>query len=80
MQQAVLNFSVIIKIKYVTFVMKGRFVNFVALVGTWFLWPEEQEAVENKRVEVNRGSREVYSTYYHVLCAISLKVKFTSFN
>jgi len=32
---------------------------------TCLLWPEEQEAVGGKKiVEVNRGSREVISTYF----------------
>lgn len=46
----------------------------LALKGTCFLWPEEQEAVGGKTImEVNRHSREVFSTCF--LGEISLKVK-----
>lgn len=49
----------------------------LALKGTCFLWPEEQEAVcVGKIMEVNRHSREVFSTCF--FGGISLEVKFTS--
>lgn len=69
MRQAVLSFSVIIIIKYVTFVMKGRFLNFVAVhwlserPNFWFIWPEEQESVEEEK---NEGKQILGKFAHHI--------------
>lgn len=68
MRQAGLRFSLIVIIKYLTFIMKGRFVNIVAVYWLQIFLPplpEEQEAGGVKNItEVNGDSEEVFSVCF----------------